>query len=89
MYGSWQNKENVKEVIKKNYFFSIFFFFLETLVLQVLRFYALHLLHQYASIELLKLDGVGPVDNRHSTKKLHHSVRKKKQKYMWQVTHDM
>ena len=33
---------------------------------------------------VLKLDGVGPVDNRPSTKNLHHSVKKK----MWHVTHD-
>ena len=43
-----------------------------------------------------KLDGVGPVDNRPSTDKLHHFVRKKKLKkkkyvtcYMWHVTRDM
>ena len=38
-----------------------------------------------------KLDGVGPVDNRPSTDKLHHSVQKKKKKKnsdRWQVTHD-
>ena len=29
-----------------------------------------------------KLDGVGPVDNRPSTDKLHHFVRKKKRKKM-------
>ena len=34
----------------------------------------------------VKLDGVGPVDNRPSTDKLHHFVRKKKRK---NVTHDM
>ena len=33
---------------------------------------------------VLKLDGVGPVDNRPSTKNLHNSVKKK----MWHVTHD-
>ena len=31
---------------------------------------------------LVKLGGKGPVDNRHSTEKLHHFVHKKKQKYM-------
>ena len=43
-----------------------------------------------------KLDGVGPVDNRASTDKLHHFVRKKKTKKrkkmtcdMWHVTHDI
>ena len=38
-----------------------------------------------------KLDGVGPVDNRPSTDKLHHlsERRKKKEKnYMWHVTCD-
>ena len=35
-----------------------------------------------------KLDGVGPVDNRPSTNKLHHFVRKK-EKEMWHVTRDM
>ena len=34
-----------------------------------------------------KLDGVGPVDNRPSTNKLHQFV-KKKQKNMWHVTRD-
>ena len=41
---------------------------------------------------VLKLDGVGPVDNRTSTDKLHHFVRKnikKLKKYMWHVTRDM
>ena len=33
-----------------------------------------------------KLDGVGPVDNRPSTDKLHHFVQKKRKKI---VTHDM
>ena len=51
-----------------------------------------------------KLDGVGPVDNRPSTDKLHHFVRKKRKKKkmwhgtcdtwhvtcdMWHMTHDM
>ena len=36
---------------------------------------------------MLFLDGVGPVDNRPSTDKLHHFVRKKRKK-MWQVTCD-
>ena len=35
----------------------------------------------------LKLDGVGPVDNRPSTDKLHQFVKKKKN-YMWHATHD-
>ena len=36
-----------------------------------------------------KLDGVGPVDNRPSTDKLHHFVRKNTQKSdMWHVTCD-
>ena len=36
-----------------------------------------------------KIDGVGPVDNRPSTDKLHHFERKKnKQKNMWHVTQD-
>ena len=47
-----------------------------------------------------KLDGVGPVDNRPSTAKLHHFVRKKEETKivtcdtwhvtcdMWHVTHD-
>ena len=33
-----------------------------------------------------KLDGIGPIDNRPSTDKLHHFVQKKK--YMWHVTCD-
>ena len=48
----------------------------------------------------LKLDGVGPVDNRPSTDKLHHIVKKKKMWYLtrdtrhmthdtWHMTHDM
>ena len=38
-----------------------------------------------------KLDGVGPVDNRPSTDKLHRFVRKKKKKKkeLWHVTRDM
>ena len=36
----------------------------------------------------VKLDGVGPVDNRPSTDKLHHIVKKKIKK-IWHVTHDM
>ena len=37
-----------------------------------------------------ELDGVGPVDNRPSTDKLHHFVpKKKKRKNMWHVTCDM
>ena len=39
---------------------------------------------------LLKLDGVGPVDNRPSTAKLHHSVKKEEEKKEEKnVTHDM
>ena len=34
----------------------------------------------YAVLYLVKLDGVGPVDNRPSTDKLHHFVRKKRKK---------
>ena len=39
---------------------------------------------KYPHIEavLKKLDGVGPVDNRPSTDKLHHFVRKKIKKYV-------
>ena len=44
-------------------------------------------MHSVKSIEQMdiqtKLDGVGPVDNRHSTDKLHHIVKKKN------VTFDM
>ena len=36
-----------------------------------------------------KLDGVGPVDTRPSTDKLHHIVKKNKNKKMWHVTRDM
>ena len=37
----------------------------------------------YISTEInIKLDGVGPVDNRPSTDKLHHFVKKKKNKKM-------
>ena len=32
---------------------------------------------QNAKIQILKLDGVGPVDKRPSTDELHHFVRKK------------
>ena len=35
-----------------------------------------------------KLDGVGPVNNRPSTDKLHHFVRKNKKK-IWHRTYDM
>ena len=35
-----------------------------------------------------KLDGVGPVDNRPSTDKLHHFVEKREKK-VWHVTRDM
>ena len=39
----------------------------------------------------LKLDGVGPVDNRPSNDKLHHFVKKEKKLTcdMWHVTRDM
>ena len=40
-----------------------------------------------------KLDGVGPVDNRPSTTKLHHFVRKKRKTIVtydtWHMTRDM
>ena len=43
-------------------------------------------------LQISKLDGVGPVDNRPSTNKLHHFVPKKKFKikknYTWDVTRD-
>ena len=41
---------------------------------------------KYSSV--WKLDGVGPVDNRPFTNKLHHLVRKKERKKMWHVTCD-
>ena len=31
----------------------------------------------YHHVDVIKLDGVGPVDNRHSTDKLHHFVERK------------
>ena len=34
-----------------------------------------------------KLDGVGPVDNRPSTDKLHHFVRKKEKKMTFDTSH--
>ena len=34
----------------------------------------------YEFVSFTKLDGVGPIDNRPSTDKLHHFVRKKKKK---------
>ena len=37
---------------------------------------------------IFKLDGVGPVDNRPSTVKLHHFVRKRKEKKKKIVTRD-
>ena len=40
-------------------------------------------------LNVSKLDGLGPVDNRPSTNKLHHFVKKKKKKKMWHVTCDM
>ena len=45
----------------------------------------------YYSFIKKKLDGVGPVDNRPSTDKLHHFVHKKKKKKSdtWHVTRDM
>ena len=44
-------------------------------------------------VDILKLDGVGPIDNRPSTDKLHHFVQKKRRKRkrrkkMWHVTCD-
>ena len=39
---------------------------------------------------LKKLDGVGPVDNKPSTDKLHNFVKKQTKKHdIWHVTHDM
>ena len=35
-------------------------------------------LHATIFLKVYKLDGVGPVDNRSSTDKLHHFVQKKK-----------
>ena len=40
-------------------------------------------------IETKKLEGVGPIDNRPSTDKLNHFVRKKKKNYTWHVTRYM
>ena len=52
----------------------------------------LGLLH-YKNKTKTKLDGVGPVDNRPSTNKLHHFVQKNKNIHVphdtWHVTHDM
>ena len=54
-----------------------------------------HTVFLYIEIPLdLILDGVGPVDNRPSTDKLHHFVQKRKEKWhatcdMWHVTRDM
>ena len=36
----------------------------------------------------MELDGVGPVDNRPSTDKLHQIVKKKEKKKKWHVTCD-
>ena len=39
---------------------------------------------------LLKLDGVGPIDNRHSTNKFHHCFKRQKNTHdMWHVTRHM
>ena len=44
----------------------------------------------YISImNVMKLDGVGPVDNQISTDKLHHFVRKKRKRKKRHMTHDM
>ena len=54
-----------------------------------------HRKHRPRGPMLWKLDGVGPIDNRPSTNKLHHFVQKKKcytwhvTRDMWHVTHDM
>ena len=37
-------------------------------------------LHAPIFLKVYKLDGIGPVDNRPSTDKLHHFVRRKKKK---------
>ena len=37
---------------------------------------------------VFKLDGVGPVDNRPSTDKLHHFVQKNVTHDMWHITRD-
>ena len=42
-----------------------------------------------ASYRFTKLDGVGPVDNRPSTNKLHHLIFKKNTCDTWHVTRDM
>ena len=44
-------------------------------------------LHAPIFLKVYKLDGVGPVDNRPSTDKLHHIIRKKKN-YILHVTCD-
>ena len=36
-------------------------------------------LHDMIVVDMKKLDGVGPVDNRPSTDKLHHFVQKKEE----------
>ena len=44
------------------------------------------------SEQFIKLDGVGPVDNKHSTDKFHHFVQKEKEKLthdIWHLTCDM
>ena len=50
-------------------------------------------LQKGVELMLVKLDGVGPVDNRPSTFKLHHFVQKKKKKEeeekIWHLTFDM
>ena len=44
----------------------------------------------FEGMAVFKLDGVGPVDNRPSNKKLHVCVKEKIIYYnMWNVTHDM
>ena len=56
------------------------------------RHYELNLMNfmMIAIMMMIKLDRVGPFDNRPSTNKLHHFVRKKERKKsdMWHVTRD-
>ena len=56
--------------------------------LLVMRFFFLFVKASYVSNDLVKLDEVGPVDNRPSTNRLHHFVRKKKNCDIWHVTCD-
>ena len=43
----------------------------------------------YLAEKGFKLDGIGPVDNRPYSNKLHQFVWKNLQKYTWHMTHDM